>query len=432
MVKRFDLDRLIDSKCDNLNVGAEEEIKEYFSYVDWRVSVKVIPLLFLFLQMSLFGVGCHSSQVDLKEEKQEEKQEKKTKFQEDESSKNKPKNRDEKKQHNKQTPDDKEDQTQEERVVPVEVIAVRRGQMSAVVSGVAIVEAKERATLRALTSGVITTLKVEEGDRVKPKQHLAQLTRPGASSLIQKASASYRQSKKDAIRLKTLSDKGLIPKEEWRQAQFQREQSRLEVQRLRQEAANEKITSPIHGVIAQRSVYRGESVSPGQVLFEVIDLRTLRIPLFIPDQWSAQLKKGLSVRLHDRRGQLLSNNAILSYVSPIVDAQSGTIKVFITPPKGITALKPGLYVGAEVILDTVEDTLILPKHTLMYKNNTPWVVVIQDDISKLVALQTGYTQGDFIEVKSPLQEGDLIVSFGQRGLEDGTRVKANLRTTPLQ
>ena len=310
-----------------------------------------------------------------------------------------------------------------EKEIPVEVTQVKRRAISAVVRAVAVVEPKEKAMVRALASGVLSELKIDEGAKVKRGAKLAHITRLGASSLLQKSNDAYLKAKQDARRAKTLVDKGLAPVDEYRQAQHLAQQSALDLRRLRQEAKNEQVMSPIQGVITQRLINRGEQVSLGQALFEVMDLRELRIPLFIPDQWSSTLKSGLQVRLFDRQQGLITSEAKVSLVSPIVNAQSGTIKVFVTPPKGAQALKPGLFVSAEVILDTIPEALTLPRHVLMYRDDEPWVVVADGGRAKLVKVTLGYTQGDLVEVKSPLKEGTLVVSYGQRGLEEGALLK---------
>ena|GEM_PF-1781870 len=310
-----------------------------------------------------------------------------------------------------------------EKEIPVEVTHVKRSAISAVVRAVAVVEPKEKATVRALASGLLSELKVDEGAKVKRGAKLAHITRLGASSLLQKSNDAYLKAKQDARRVKALVDKGLAPVDEHRQARHLAQQSALDLRRLRQEAKNERVISPIQGVITQRLINRGEQVSLGQALFEVMDLRELRVPLFIPDQWSSKLKPGLKVRLFDRQQTLITSDATVSLVSPIVNAQSGTIKVFVTPPKGAQALKPGLFVSAEVILDTIPEALTLPRHVLLYRDDEPWVVVAEDGRAKLVKVTLGYTQGDLVEVRSPLEEGALVVSYGQRGLEEGAPLK---------
>ena len=65
------------------------------------------------------------------------------------------------------------------------------------------------------------------------------ITRPGAKSLIRKAASLYRKSKHDVKQLESLVKKGLAPREELTQARFNRDQSGIELTRLREEAKNE-------------------------------------------------------------------------------------------------------------------------------------------------------------------------------------------------
>ena len=66
-----------------------------------------------------------------------------------------------------------------ERIIPVEGIQVKRAPINASIQAIAVVEAKEKATLRAFISGMVSDIKVEEGDLVKSGDLLARLSRPG-------------------------------------------------------------------------------------------------------------------------------------------------------------------------------------------------------------------------------------------------------------
>lgn len=347
--------------------------------------------------------------------------------------------------------DDQAKASQVEKETPVEVHRLTRGSISSSVKAVAILSPKERASVRSLISGLITELYTEEGDQVKAKQKLAHLSRPGAKSLIQKAIGLYQKSRRDVQRLKVLVKKGLAPREELTQAKFSRDQSALELTRLRDEAKNEQITSPINGVIVKRPVYRGETVSPGQVIFEVMDLSTVYAPLNLPDRWSTKVQEGMKASLYDRQGQLLSSDAVVTHVSPIIDANTGTFSVWVSPrpdhqrakkskrktsrrkkhrsQKSLdpftvnSSLKPGLFVTVQVILDRKEDTVIMPRKAVTYTDGVPFVATVVDDRIKLVKIEIGYTERERLEVLSPLKKGDIVVTFGQRGLETGTLIK---------
>lgn len=328
---------------------------------------------------------------------------------------------------------------------PVEVTEVIRGSITSTLRSVSILEPKERASIRSLISGMITRLHVEEGEHVKAGEHLAQLSRPGASSLIQQASSSYRKAKRDATRIQGLVAQGIAPREELNQAIFQRDQSALELRRLRAEAKNEKIVSPISGVVVHRPLYRGEAVSPGQLIYEVMDLSEVFAPLHLPDRWANKVRVGMKARLLDREGNPLHSEAEVSKVSPIIDSQSGTFKVWVSPTSSSrsaskstrkrpvtpqdTLLKPGLFVTVEVNLDTHDQALLVPREAIMSREGVTRVATVRDGKAHIVTVKRGYEDARHSEIISPLSEGEVVITFGQQGLEEGTEVNVTSRSS---
>lgn len=322
------------------------------------------------------------------------------------------------------------------KAAPVEVEYLQRGSISDKLKAVAVVRAKERASVRSLISGLVTELYVEEGSSVQKDQKLAKLSRPGASSLIQKAQSAYQKSRRDVEQITSLVQRGLAPREELAQAKFNRDQSGLELMRLREESKNETLRSPISGVIIKRAVYRGEVVSPGQLIFDLIDLSKLYVPLQLPDRWANRVRIGMKATLSDRSGKTLAVDASVTHVSPVIDADSGTFTVWISPKNstarkssnesgrgGDNVLKPGLFVSAEITLDEKPDALLISRDAVVYKDGEPTVTSIAQDAAKTVRIELGYQESERVEILSPLAEGTPIITFGQRGLEEGAPVR---------
>ena len=59
----------------------------------------------------------------------------------------------------------------------------------------------------------------------------------------------------------------------------------------------------------------------------------------------------------------------------------------------------------------------------MYRDGIPTVALVRGTQVKITELKLGFTDAEKAEVLSPLKEGDSVVSFGQRGLEDGAEIK---------
>jgi hypothetical protein len=77
-------------------------------------------------------------------------------------------------------------------------------------------------------------------------------------------------------------------------------------------------------------------------------------------------------------------------------------------------------------LDTIQDALVIPKAAVLYKENQAYVMVARDGLAYQVSVQIGYQQNQLVQIISPLKEGEQVISFGQRGLEEKTPIEVNL------
>ena len=59
-------------------------------------------------------------------------------------------------------------------------------------------------------------------------------------------------------------------------------------------------------------------------------------------------------------------------ISPVVDAQTGTIKVTIAVDPGQENLRPGMFVNVDIVVNTHDDAVLLPKRALVYAEGRPF------------------------------------------------------------
>ncbi|NLF93255.1 MAG: hypothetical protein GX564_05145, partial [Oligosphaeraceae bacterium] len=87
-------------------------------------------------------------------------------------------------------------------------------------------------------------------------------------------------------------------------------------------------------------------------------------------------------------------------------------------------LKPGMYVTAEILIETREDVIAIDS-ALPIRNLERQLVyrVKNDNTVQAVDVKLGTRFGDRVEVLDGLQEGDQIVIVGQHRLTDGAAIK---------
>ncbi len=185
-----------------------------------------------------------------------------------------------------------------------------------------------------------------------------------------------------------------------------------------------RILSPIDGVVTDRPVYPGDTVTAGTPFMTVMNTAKVIAKAHIAESAAAQLKKGDSATLTvERKSPPIPAQVIL--VSPAVDPNSTTVEVWVEAanPKG--ELKPGISVQVSMVARTVSDALVIPASAVLQKPDGESVVLVvgNDGRAHERAVQIGIRNPDLVQVTSGLKVGDQVIQSGNFGLPDNTKIR---------
>ena len=110
-------------------------------------------------------------------------------------------------------------------------------------------------------------------------------------------------------------------------------------------------------------------------------------------------------------------------ISPVVDPRSGTFKVTVGLRDRFEFLRPGLFVNVQIITDTHEQAVLIPKQAVVYDGGEKFVFAVDDTAAVRVELKAGFENADYIESMAQIKPGDQIIIVGQNGLKDKARVR---------
>lgn len=137
-------------------------------------------------------------------------------------------------------------------------------------------------------------------------------------------------------------DQGFISKVEYEQAtvDYQAQQENVKAQQENVNIAQKAnldgtILSPISGVITQRQIEKGQTVTAGQTLFEIVDPKHLEIQAKLPSDMQAALKVGQNIE-YTIQGNPASLSAVITRISPIADPASRQLEFLQNPTKPFT------------------------------------------------------------------------------------------------
>jgi membrane fusion protein (multidrug efflux system) len=183
-----------------------------------------------------------------------------------------------------------------------------------------------------------------------------------------------------------------------------------------------EIRAPFSGLIVRRYIKDSENVGVNQPLFRLSDFDPLLCNIRLPERELPRLSGGQLAGLTvEAYGQERFEARVIR-ISPVVEAESGTIKVTLeADPQGL--LRPGMFASVALEVESREGALVIPKAALSLDSIGDSVFVAIDGAAVRREIEIGYREGDRIEVLSGLEVGEQVVIVGQDGLADGTPVQ---------
>lgn len=314
------------------------------------------------------------------------------------------------------------DDEEEAPSVPVETSLPLRGDINAIYTGTAPIEAFAEADVLAKVAGEVVEILVEEGDEVRQGQVLARLDGERLRLELKETEARLKKLERDYERNLDLSSKGLISEGDFDRIRFDMEALRATYNLAKLEVDYTQIRAPIDGVVSERYIKLGNTLAVGGPVFRVTKLDPLVAYLFVPERQFRKIESGqrAGIAVDALTGPPVI--AEVTRVSPIVDPETGTFKVTIEIEDAARRIKPGMFARVGIVYDTHLDALKIPRSAVVGDDEQSAVFVVEDDRAVRREVETGFADGGMIEITAGLDDADEVIVVGQVGLRAGTEV----------
>ncbi|MGV7227261.1 MAG: efflux RND transporter periplasmic adaptor subunit [Nitrospirales bacterium] len=169
------------------------------------------------------------------------------------------------------------------------------------------------------------------------------------------------------------------------------------------------IKAPLAGIISEQTVVLGQGVSPGDHLFEVVDIRQVWVFANLPIEQAQRFKEG-------DRGTILAKGrqpieAPLAYIAPVADKATLTIQLRFDVDNRQGLLKPNEYV--EVRLEEGSSSILaIPVTAPTLVEGVRGVFVKHNNGYTFTPVKLGQESDGWIEVIEGLTTGDEVVIEG--------------------
>ncbi|KQM20391.1 efflux RND transporter periplasmic adaptor subunit [Novosphingobium sp. Leaf2] len=316
------------------------------------------------------------------------------------------------------------------------------------VDGIGTVTPIDTATIHTQESGVVFALPFTEGQIVRQGQVIAQIDpRPYRLALAQaqgtlaKDQAALVSARQDLARYETLGKLDSIARQTLdqqrqavRQAEGQLIYDRAAVGTARLNLEYTAVKAPFSGRVGLRQVSVGSYVTPSDTNGLVVLTRSdpIDVQFSVPQGQLDAIRRRqgdtgpMPVTALDQNGQSVLAQGRFSTFDNQIDTTTGTVKAKarFANPGAQPVLFPNQFVNVRMLVDTLHQVPVVPVSALRHGAPGDFVFVVQPGSTvKLVVVKTGPSNNGKTAVLSGLHAGDVVVSEGADGLDDGSKVR---------
>ncbi|MEE2754290.1 MAG: efflux RND transporter periplasmic adaptor subunit [Candidatus Latescibacterota bacterium] len=311
--------------------------------------------------------------------------------------------------------------------IPVKAEAVVRSEISRSVLKNTTLEADRWVNVRARRQGQIVKIHKEEGDAVREGNVIAELDSDDAKLQVTQMDVAYMDAKRNFTRVEKIFKRNLVSEEQFETAKTQMDRAGAQLEQAKLNLSYTKILTPIEGIVTARIVEIGNVVTNNQVVFSVANFDPLLARIRVPEKEIGRIEVGQEARISVESENEKLFKGRVKMISPVVDPESGTIKVTVEIPGSNRILRPGMFASVHIITETRINARVIPKKALVLEGEGNQVFVLdrgeEGSKARRSRIEIGFSDSDRLEVVSGLDEGDLVITVGQDGLRPGANVR---------
>ena len=288
-----------------------------------------------------------------------------------------------------------------------------------------VVEAINKATVSAQTSGTIQKILVDVDDFVEKGTVIVLLKDVSQKAQLKKAQAGEQEAisnlskaQDEFERIEDIYAKKVVSKSQMDDAthalsaaKARLDSARASLEEAREQLSYTRVKAPYSGIVTERHVEVGETVQTGAKIMTGVSLDKLRVNVDVPQKLINKIRVYGKAFVYTEAG--LGGDQVQVAVDkitifPIADRASNTFKVRLDLPEGIAGLFPGMFVKASLVTGE-KQVLQVPQQSIVYRSELTAVYVISDDGTiNFRHVRLGRKNGDSLIVLSGLTEGEKV------------------------
>lgn len=283
-----------------------------------------------------------------------------------------------------------------------------------------------RATVKvsAKRAGIVEAIYFAEGQLVKKGEAIAKLDDAAQHIEVAQAEGALARARADMEKKRARGR----PEEDIAAAEAELSFREARLLKAKQSLAHSLVSAPMDGVVERIYAQAGQGVAKGGKIMELADLARVLVKANIEQKDLRLINRGApaQARFDDFPGRAFSGRVI--YLSSTADKTGQTFPVSIELENPDLALKAGIMAQVVITAPMREKVLMVPKAALLSQSDNKGLFVVAESRALFRKVETGHEREGYVEIRTNLKAGEVVVISGQESLKDGDKaaVKGNI------
>jgi len=292
------------------------------------------------------------------------------------------------------------------------------------------VDTKLNIVLYPEYNGVLSRVYVKDGQKVVKGQLLASIDDGGLSQQLAQMEVQANLAKTTFERQERLWNQKIGSEIQYLQAKTNYEAQQNAVNQMKAQLGKTTIRAPFSGIVDDIITEQGTVVSAGQTpVIRLVNLNDMYISAEIPEVYLGSVSEGKDVEVFfPVLGDTVS--ARVRQVGNYINPTNRTFKIEVNVPNQNKKIKPNLTAKLKINDYSNPEAILIPQSVLSENANGDQYVYVASNmngeneaVAKRTFVNTGKTQGDYVEILDGISNGDTVVREGARSVKDGQSIK---------
>jgi membrane fusion protein (multidrug efflux system) len=287
----------------------------------------------------------------------------------------------------------------------------------------AVVEPNRIVTVAAEIEGRVERIPLAEGNTVKADQLIVKLNEDLIRPQFEIAKAQLKRNELEYKRMKELVENDATSQSDFDNAETNRDVSKAQLEEVRARLERTDINAPITGILNDILVEEGEYVQAGTPVAEIVDVKTVKVLVDVPERDIAFFEVGAEVEVFlNYRDRDKTLTGTITFISELADPATRTTSVEITLPNEKGFLRSGQIVRVGLTRRILEDAILIPLLAVIPTENGNAVYVVVSGEAQRRDVKLDVIKSDRVVVEDGLRPGEKLIIAGHRFVAPGQKV----------